>query len=203
MRVCIGYSPDPFLKLIPFDVRWFFVTRQLYLIAILIAFLLFLWESLRGVQTPLLRWGLSLAFMTSLRIATVTMIPLCRSTLQPGGTPPLGRPDMLNLHYFSIPFRAFALNDLVYSGHTAVFILVFLSSGTWNRKGRWAVALFLMVMMYALIGTRGHYSVDILLAFPCATFADRLAVAALRFARKLSGSDAHGNLMAIATPATG
>ena len=186
-RPCAGYSPDPLLQWIPNDPRWFLVTRQIYLVGILISVALFAWQAARGTETPLLRWGLALSLSTILRSATVILIPLCRSTIVPGGPPPLATPSSIHLLSVAIPWRSFALNDLVYSGHTALFFLVYRAAGGWNRQLRLFTALFLAVMIYGLIATRGHYSVDILLAFPCAAFADNLATSALRrFARRRS-----------------
>lgn len=180
MRVCMGYSPDPLLKIIPFDMRWMFLTRDIYLAMILGATATVISQAVRGVHTPALRWALALCFMSSMRMGTLMLIPLCRPTVAAFGPPPLAAPEMLNLHYFRIPWHVFALNDLVYSGHVAVFVLLLLATSTWPGIARAGVKVFIALMIYGLLATRDHYSVDILLAFPCAFFADFLAVAILR-----------------------
>jgi hypothetical protein len=180
LRVCSAYSPDPFLRFVPFDSRWTLVTHDLYLAMTLAVSAVVIVQAIYGVHTPALRLALSLCFMTSMRMATLLMIPLCRPTVKAFAPPPLASPQMLNLHFFSIPWRVFALNDLVYSGHTALFVLVLLISGTWFVLARLGVAVFLVLMMYGLLAARDHYSVDLLLAFPCAFFANALAVRILR-----------------------
>lgn len=180
MRVCIGYSPDPLFKIIPFDTRWFFVTRDIYFAMILGAAAAVFVQAVRGVHTPALRWVLALSFMSFIRMGTLLTLPLCRPTVAAFGPPPLASPQMLNLHFFAIPWRIFALNDMVFSGHTGLFLLLLLASGTWFGIARLGVKIFLALMIYGLLATRDHYTVDILLAFPCAFFADFLAVTILR-----------------------
>jgi hypothetical protein len=179
-RVCIGYSADPLLRLIPFDVRWEFVTRELYVVMVLAFAAVVLVQAGRGVHTPALRWALALCFMSSMRMATLMLIPLCRPTVTAFGPPPLASPQMLNLYYVSVPWRIFALNDVVYSGHTALFLLLLMAIHTFPRIVRMVVAVFTAFMIYGLLATRDHYSVDILLAFPCAYFSDFLACGILR-----------------------
>ena len=180
MRVCVGVSPDPLLAIIPYDERWTFVTRDLYVAVLLIATVAVLYQAFRGIHTPGLRWGLGLTFMSSMRIATLLLIPLCRPTVQPFGPPPLASWSMVNLHFFSVPWRIFALNDVVYSGHASVFLLLLLATNTWPNIARFCVAAFLALMIYGMLAMRDHYSVDILLAFPCSYAADALAVSILR-----------------------
>jgi PAP2 superfamily C-terminal len=180
MRVCVGVSPDPLLAIIPYDERWTFVTRHLYVAVLLVATVVVFYQAFRGVHTPALRWGLALIFMSSMRMATLILIPLCRPTVQPFGPPPLSSPAMVNLHFFSVPWRIFALNDVVYSGHTSVFLLLLLATNTWPTIARFCVGAFLAVMIYGMLGMRDHYTVDILLAFPCSYFADAVAVSILR-----------------------
>jgi len=179
-RLCIGYSPDPLFRFIPLDTRWYLVTRWLYIGMIIAATTAVLVQTYRGVHTPALRWALALCFMTSMRMVTLLTIPLCRITVTPFGPPPIPSTQMLDLHFFSVPFRMFAQNDLVYSGHTAVFLLLLMATRTWFKIARIWVGIYLALMIYGLLATRDHYTVDILLAFPCAFFANFLAVKILR-----------------------
>ena len=180
MRPCLATPPDPLLKVIPFDTRWMVVSLDAYVAVTAVVSALVIVQAMRGVHTPALRWALALVFMSSMRMGTLLLIPLCRPTMMPGGPPPLAAPEMLNLGFVSIPMRVFALNDLVYSGHTSLFLLLLRATGTWAPAGRFAVGGFLSVMVYGLLATRDHYTVDILLAFPCSHFADTLAVFLLR-----------------------
>jgi hypothetical protein len=187
MRQCIGYSPDPVLTLIPFDLRWEIVTVQLYVACSVVAAVMLLAQAVRGAHAPALRFTLALTFMTSMRMATLLMIPLCGPTVPVGGPPPLQAPAMLHLGLLSVPWRMFAVNDMVYSGHTSFFLLVLLATRTWAPALRLAVALFVLLMMYGLLAARNHYAIDLLLAFPCSYFADMVSVALLRRAASRSG----------------
>jgi hypothetical protein len=180
MRVCIGHSPDPILKLIPFDPRWRIVTIYLYIAFIVVAAVTVLTQAARGLHSPALRWALALVFMTSMRMSTLLMIPLCGPTVPAGWPPPLASPAMLNLGFLSVPWRVFAQNDMVYSGHTSLFLMLLLTTRTWAPAARLTVGIFVALMMYALLGAREHYVIDLLLAFPCSFFADMLSVTLLR-----------------------
>ena len=180
LRVCVGFSPDPLLKIIPYDERWTFVTRDLYVAVLLIAMVTVFYQGFRGVHLPALRWGLALTFMSVLRMGTLVLIPLCRPTVQPFGPPPLSQMAMVNLHFFSVPWHLFAFNDVVYSGHSAAFITLLLATNTWPNVVRWGVGIFLALMIYGMLAMRDHYTVDILLAFPCSYFSDMIAVSILR-----------------------
>ncbi|MEA2166630.1 MAG: superfamily C-terminal [Thermoanaerobaculia bacterium] len=179
-RICIGYSPDPLFSLIPRDDRWFLVTRTLYEAVAYAATIAVFYQAFRGLHTAVLRWSIALCFMTTMRMATLLLIPLCRPTVQAFAPPPLASPMMLNLHFFSVPFRVYALNDVIYSGHTSLYILLLLCTNRWRSIYRVLLGLFLLVMVYGLIAARDHYSIDILLAIPCSYFADACARFLLR-----------------------
>jgi hypothetical protein len=179
-RVCVGYSPDPLFRIIPFDERWILITHPVYIVVTWAAALTVLAQAFRGNHAPALRWALSLCFMTTMRAATLLLIPLCRPTLIPFSSPPLTAFQTISLHCFSIPWRMFAVNDLVYSGHTAAYLLLLMATGTWFRIARVSLAVFLGFMIYGLLATREHYTIDILLAVPCSFFAMFLAVELLR-----------------------
>jgi hypothetical protein len=187
MRNCIGHSADPILHLIPFDLRWEIVTVHLYVACSIVGAAMLLAQAARGAQAPALRFMLALMFMTSMRMATLMTIPLCGPTVPAAGPPPLQAPSMLHLGVLSIPWRMFAVNDMVYSGHTSFFLLLLLATRTWAPAVRLAVALFVVLMMYGLLAARNHYSIDLLLAFPCSYFADMLSVALLRRAGSRAG----------------
>ena len=180
LRVCIGFSPDPLLKIIPYDERWTFVTRDMYVAILLIAMVVVFYQGFRGKHTPALRWGLALTFMSALRMATLMLIPLCRPTVQPFGPPPLSQMAMVNLHFFSVPWHLFAFNDVVFSGHSSAYITLLLATNRWPNFVRWGVGIFLAFMIYGMLAMRDHYIVDILLAFPCSYFSDMIAVSILR-----------------------
>jgi hypothetical protein len=179
-RICIGYSPDPLFSLIPRDDRWLFVTRTMYELVAYTATIAVFYQAFRGTHTAVLRWSIALCFMSTMRMATLLLIPLCRPTVQAFGPPPLPSPAMLNLHFFSVPWRVYALNDVIYSGHTSLYILLLLCTNTWRTIYRVLLGAFLLVMVYALIAARDHYSIDILLAIPCSFFADACALFLLR-----------------------
>jgi hypothetical protein len=184
MRACMGHSPDPLLKLIPFDPRWRMVTIYLYIAFIVVTALAVLTQAARGLHSPALRWALALVFMTSMRMATLMMIPLCGPTVPAGYPAALASPAMLNLGFLSFPWRVFAQNDMVYSGHTSLFVMLLLATRTWAPAARVTVGIFVALMMYALLGEREHYTIDLLLAFPCSFFADTLSVTLLRRAAR-------------------
>jgi uncharacterized membrane protein len=59
----------------------------------------------------------------------------------------------------------------------------------WPRPARIALVVFQVLQAYALIATRGHYTVDVLLAVPCAYFADGMSLWLLgRLSRRASPS---------------
>lgn len=180
MRVCLGYSPDPVLKLIPYDTRWTLVTRDMYVWACLVGGAAVFILGGFGKHTPALRWGLGLTFMQLMRTGTLLLIPLCRPTVVAGAAPPLTSPEMVNLHFFQIPFRIFALNDMVFSGHTSVFLTLLLATATWPTVVRALIAIFLAFMIYGMLAMRDHFIIDVLLAFPCSYFADAIGCFVLR-----------------------
>lgn len=185
-RVCIGYSPDPIFSLIPRDDRWLFVTRTLYETMCYICTVAVITQAVRGTHTPMLRWSIALCFMSTMRMCTLLLIPLCRPTVAAFAPPPLASPAMINLHFFSVPWRVYALNDVIYSGHTSLFLTLLFCTNTWQTIYRILVGIFLAVMIYGLIACRDHYTVDILLAVPCSFFAD----ACSRFILKRAASRA-------------
>lgn len=178
-RICIGYSPDPLFGLIPRDDRWLFVTRPLYETVGVIAGLILFVQAFRGKHTALLRLSIGLCFMSSMRAITLLLIPLCRPTVRAFGPPPLASPET----FLSIPLHMRAWNDVVYSGHFAFFLLILIVTNRWPWIARIALGVFLAVMTYGLIAAREHYTVDIVLAIPCAYFADACAVYLLKRAR--------------------
>jgi hypothetical protein len=181
MRVCIGYSPDPLFRFIPLDMRWTIVTIYLYVVMIFVGAIAILTQAAKGMHAPTLRWALAISIMSTLRMLTLWLIPLCRPTIQAGAAPPLSSPATLDLHFFSIPWRVFALNDVVYSGHTSLFLMLVFATATWPPAARFIFAIFTVTMAYSLLATRDHYTVDIILALPCAYFADGMSVAILRW----------------------
>ncbi len=110
--------------------------------------------------------------------AALLLLPACRATI------PLATPGPLHACYaheatrgfIALGIRGFAVNDLVFSGHTGLFLLFLYATPAWPRPIRSLIACFTLLMVYALLATREHYTIDILLAAPCSFFADRMAL---------------------------
>jgi hypothetical protein len=187
MRRCIGYSPDPLFRFIAFNERWRFVTMTMYGLVVATAVLAMIVQAVRGLEFPFLRLAIASSITSTIRIATLYLIPLCNPFVAAGGPPPLHAFSTVHLYFFQLPFRPFALNDLVFSGHTAIYLLILYANPQWPAVVRAAFAGFILLMMYALIATRDHYTVDLLLAIPCSFFADRVALALLDRVRRVPG----------------
>lgn len=190
MRPCVGHSPDPLMKVIPFNDGWRFVTMTMYGLVASFAVLAMFLQAFRGRQFPVIRLGIASSITSTIRMATLYLIPLCHPFVTPNGPPPLRAFATVNLYFFHLPFRPFALNDLVFSGHTGIYLLILYATPHWPVVVRASFASFILVMMYALIATREHYTIDILLAIPCSFFADRVALALLNRMRRHTPSRA-------------
>ncbi len=177
MRVCAVHLPDPLYRVIRFDPRWTAVTIESYAIVAIAIVCGLLRGALRGRQMPMLRLGVALCIESSLRAATLMLLPVCRANI-PLGTPgPLHALPVSDPRFFALGLRGFAVNDLVFSGHTGLFLLFLYATPAWPRPIRSLIACFTLLMVYALLATREHYTIDILLAVPCSFFADRMALA--------------------------
>ncbi len=176
MRVCAVHLPDPLYGLVRFDARWTIVTVQAYAVAAVAILCGMLYGAMRGRQAPMLRLGVAVCLQSLLRCCTLLMLPACRATI------PLGTPGPLHVFalndpgFYALGMRGFALNDLVFSGHTGLFLLFLYATPAWPRPVRLSIACFTLLMVYGLLATREHYTIDILLAIPCSFFADRMAL---------------------------
>jgi hypothetical protein len=175
-RICVAHLPDPFFHIIPMDQRWFLVTKDVYTIVTIWMFVEMLAQGLRGEDhRTVVRFAFGLAALGFQRCLTLWLLPLCRLTT-PVGTARFAELPTVDLGFFELPFRMFATNDLVFSGHVGEAVLFLLCTKNWRRSARIGLWIFLLVQCYALIAVRGHYTVDLLIAIPCAFFADLIAV---------------------------
>jgi hypothetical protein len=106
-------------------------------------------------------------------------LPLCRATATPGHAVLASVPS-LNLGFARVPWLPWATNDLMFSGHVCEFLILYLAvRSTWPRGALWALIVFQVLEALALVITRGHYTIDIVIAVPFAFLADRIAAVSL------------------------
>jgi hypothetical protein len=179
-RACVGHLPDPLLGLIPHDPRWGLISWNAYVLVTFAASLGMIAEALAGGSHRIVRFGVAMSIVGFLRGLTLVLVPLCNPA-DPVGTSALQPGDVFRLPLgpLAIPFRPHARADLFFSGHVAAWTLILLASRGWPRPLRAAVALFLGAQVIALLGGRGHYTLDLVVAVPVALAADRLACALL------------------------
>jgi hypothetical protein len=181
-RRCIGHlSGDPFHNMIPLDLWWWTISITGYTIVTLTMVGLMFIQAFLGDHRPILRFGIGLSVMGAVRAVCILLVPLCRHGTPAGGSR-FGVTPMTDVFgWFELPWRLFASNDLLYSGHVAELILFLYVTRSWPRPARWFLWAFQFAQIYALLATRGHYTVDIILAIPCAYYADRMAVKFLSY----------------------
>jgi hypothetical protein len=178
-RPCVAQLPDPLFRLLAYDPRWYRVSHELFYAVTVMALVALLGQAARGEHRPVLRFAMGISFQAPLRALTMYLLPLCRATVLPGHPARLQVPT-LNLGFAKIPFLTWASNDLVFSGHVAEFLILSLAvRAFWPRTAMAALVVFQILEALALIITRGHYTVDLVIAVPFALLADRMAVAAL------------------------
>ncbi len=173
-RPCQLRLDDPFFAILPHDPRWLFVTVDLYTVITLVAMAAVFTQAFLGDHRPVIRWGLGLAICGAFRACTILLVPLCRYTREPG-TAALAEIPTLDLWLFEIPWRMFASNDLLFSGHVCEFVLLIRATRSWPSWARAILWLFQVLQIVGLLLGRGHYTVDILIAFPIAIAADHLS----------------------------
>jgi hypothetical protein len=178
MRPCLTQLPDPLFSLIPYNRAFYYVTHEAYELITIGAVIALVCQAVRGDHRGLVRWGTGLTVQAVLRSVTLLLLPLCRVTVAPG-TIDLKEVPLLDLGLFKIPWRVWASNDLVFSGHIGEFLLLYWATRNWPKPWRVFLVLFQFVQAYALLATRGHYTIDLVVAVPCAYFADGMAVGAL------------------------
>lgn len=172
---CLGHPPDPLYRLIPADGRFSLVSHELYALSTLGCLGALVVGAARGRHRPLVRWGAALAVQAVERSVCMLLLPLCRYGVAAGTCAATSAPTVRVLG-LDVPWRMWATNDLVFSGHVGEVVLLLCATPHWPRWARRALVGFQLAQMYALIATRGHYTIDLLLAVPCALFADRVAV---------------------------
>lgn len=182
-RPCTIVLDDPLHHIVPHDRRWLFLTMTVYVVITLTAAAAVLGQACLGDHRPFLRWALGLAIQGMMRSVTIWLVPLCKATF----TPPhvvLTEMPMVTVCGISFPWRPFANNDLLYSGHIGEFLLLSWATRSWPAPVRVFIWFFNGLQFYGLLATRGHYTVDLLVAVPCAFFADRVAVRLLAWSRQ-------------------
>ena len=178
-RICVAHLPDPLFRLIPFDGRWYRISHELFYAVTAMSVIGLVVLAARGEHRPMLRFGLGLSLQAPMRALTMALLPLCKATVEVGHAARATIPT-LNLGFARIPWLTWATNDLVFSGHVCEFlVLYFAVRAFWPRGALWGLIVFQILEAIALVATRGHYTVDIVIAVPFAFLADRLAVTLL------------------------
>lgn len=178
VRPCLLRLPDPLFEVVPYGKRWDLVTHDLYEVITVASVVVLVYQAVRGDHRGLVRFGAGLAVQAMLRCATLMLLPLCRANLT-AGTIALKQVPTLALGPIELPWRVWATNDLVFSGHVGEFLLLYWATRTWHPVARALLIVFQVLQAYALLATRGHYTIDILLALPCAYFANGVVTACL------------------------
>lgn len=166
---------DPLYRILPLNLGWDIINFWVYMGLTASCTAAMLLQARLGDHRPIVRFGSGLAIMGLLRGLCILLIPLCRVNSEPGSvvfteTPTLG------VFGLSIPFRAWAKNDMLFSGHVGEFLLLIRLTRSWPRPARAVLVVFFCLQLVGLLLTRAHYTIDIILAIPCAYFADRMAV---------------------------
>jgi hypothetical protein len=178
-RRCLTQLPDPLFAILPYDHAWYLVSHELFYLVTVVSLTALVARTARGDHWPLVRFAAGISLQAALRSITLALLPICRATVQPGHAA-LDHVPTLDLGLLRIPWRTWATNDLVFSGHVGEFlILSFAVWRVWPRRARAALVAFQLLQAVALIATRGHYTVDIVIAIPFAFFADRVTIGAL------------------------
>ena len=79
-----------------------------------------------------------------------------------------------------LPLRTWAVNDLMFSGHVAEFLILFLIVRRAPVYVTGGLIVWQLAQAYALLATRDHYLVDMLVAVPFAILCERLGTAVVR-----------------------
>jgi hypothetical protein len=178
-RICVAQLPDPLFAVIPYHHGWYRISHELFYLVTAVCLAALLGQVARGEHRALVRFAAGISVQAVLRAITLVLLPLCRATVAPG-TAALDAVPTIDLGFMHLPWRTWATNDLVFSGHVGEFLILSLAVRPfWPGRARLALGLFQVLQAVALVATRGHYTVDIVIAVPFAFFADRLTVAAL------------------------
>ena len=174
-QACLLRLDDPLYRIIPLNLHWDILNWGIYMALTAMCTIAMLLQAALGDHRPIVRFGSGLAIMGLLRGLCILLVPLCRVNSEPGSVVFTQVPtlDLFGLH---IPFRAWAKNDMLFSGHVGEFLLLIRLTKSWPRLARGVLVVFFCLQLFGLLSTRAHYTVDIILAIPCAYFADRMAV---------------------------
>jgi hypothetical protein len=178
-RICVAQLPDVLFPILPFNAAWYRVSHDLFYVVTIASLAALITQAVRGDHRALLRFSAAVSFQAVLRATTLLMLPICKATVLPGHAALEAMPTV-DLGFARIPWRMWATNDLIFSGHVCEFlILTFAVWPFWPARARLALVAFQLLQATALIATRGHYTIDVIIAVPFAFFADRLTVALL------------------------
>jgi hypothetical protein len=181
MRECQLHLSDPLHDIVPLDLWWWNISITGYEIVTLFMVGLLLVQAYLGDHRAIVRFGVGLGVMGIFRACTILLVPLCRVG-QTLGTARLHETPTLSIFgLFHIPWQMWASNDLLFSGHVAETILFLRVTRAWPKPVRLFLVAFTIAQIYALLATRGHYTVDLIVAIPVAYFADRMSVHFLTF----------------------
>lgn len=178
-RACLTHLPDPLFPLIPRDPRWYYVSHEVYYVFNAAGTIALLITAVRGDHRGLARFGLGLALMALMRSISITLLPFCKITVAPGSIA-LTQIPYADLGFARIPWRMWATNDLIFSGHVCEFILLSFAIRDFPRWAKRLLIVFQLLQGYALIATRGHYTIDVVIAIPVAILANDLALVIIR-----------------------
>jgi hypothetical protein len=178
-RPCVSQLRDPLFALLSFDDRWYKVSHELFYAVTVASVAALVTQAVRGDHRPILRFALGVSLQAPLRSLTMALLPLCKVTVEPGQAARAAIPT-LDLGFVQVPWLTWATNDLMFSGHVGEFLILYLSVRRfWPRPALLGLIAFQVLMALALVITRGHYTIDIVVAIPFAFMADRLAAAML------------------------
>jgi hypothetical protein len=178
-RPCVAQLPDPIFRLLAFDTRWYKISHELFYVVTVVSVVALVTQAVRGEHRPMVRFAVGVSVQALLRSLTMALLPLCKVTVAPGTAARTAVPT-LDLGFAEVPWLTWATNDLVFSGHVGEFLILSLCVWRcWPRPALAALVVFQILEALALVITRGHYTVDIVIAIPFAWFADRLAVGLL------------------------
>ena len=178
-RICLTTLPDPLFAILPEDQRWTLFTHEIFSAATFITVAAAGVQAWQSDHRPLLRFAGAMTVQAALRSVTLLLTPICHPSVAPGHAALTSFPSH-HVFGFTFSWRPWATNDLMFSGHVGQMLLFSLAvNGTWPRTARLALVAFQLADVVALASCREHYTIDMIVAVPCAFFADRVACALL------------------------
>src|SRR5262249_20170709 len=121
---------DPLYRIIPLNLWWDAITVWTYMYLTGTCVLVMIVQATLGDQRPLVRFGTGLAIMGLIRGLCILLVPLCRVNSEPG-TATFTTTPLLDLGFTQIPWRMWAKNDMLFSGHVGEFILLLRLTRSW------------------------------------------------------------------------